>query len=87
MSKTLLEDDITGSIESRLRGAGTRDAGPARACAVDSSGQDEPGVTRSTCIGRVLIGMKDLCRDNGLDERATAELVGRMAEGLYDFPI
>ena len=86
---TVLDDDIPGSIESRLRGPATRDAGPIVTCAVGSSGQDEPGtsVTRSTCIGRVLIGMKDLCRDNGLDERVTAELVGRMAKGLCDFPI
>ena len=83
----MLEDDITGSIESRLRGAATPDAGPVGACAVDSSGQDEPGVTRSTCIGRVLIGMKALCRDNGLDESVTAELVGRLAKDLCDFPI
>ena len=85
----MLEDDITGSIESRLRGAGTRDAGPARACAVESSGLDEPGtsVGRATCIGRILIGMKDLCRDNGLDESVTAELVGRLAIDLCDVPI
>ena len=88
-STTLLDNDIPGLDESRLRGAGTRDAGPARACAVESSGLDEPdtSVGRATCIGRILIGMKDLCRDNGLDESVTAELVGRLAKDLCDFPI
>ena len=80
----MLDNDIPGLDESRLRGAGTRDAGPARACAVESSGLDEPGtsVGRATCIGRILIGMKDLCRDNGLDEAVTAELVGQPAIDL-----
>ena len=82
----MLDDDIR---HSRLRGAATTDASPVGACAVDSSGRDEPGtsVTRATCIGRVLIGMKDLCRDNGLDESVTAELVGRLATDLCSFPI
>ena len=81
-----MDNDIPGLDESRLRGAGTRDAGPARACAVESSGLDEPGtsVGRATCIGRILIGMKDLCRDNGLDEAVTAEMVGRVAIDLCD---
>ena len=89
LKKRLLEDEIPGSVESRLRGAATPDAGPIVTCIDGSSGQDEPGtsVTRSTCIGRVLIGMKDLCRDNGLDESVTAELVGRLATDLCDFPI
>ena len=85
----LLDNDIPGLDESRLRGAGTRDAGPARACAVKSSGLDEPdtSVGRATCIGRILIGMKDLCRDNGLDESVTAEMVGRLAIDLCKLPI
>ena len=121
----MLDNDIPGLDESRLRGAGTRDAGPARACAVESSGLDEPGtsvgLTReaaapsgetfgnlgtglqnpdqsisramaSTCIGQLLIGMKELCRDSGLDETVTAEMVGQVARDLSDknggdFPI
>ena len=84
----MLDDDNT-DVESRLRGAATRDAGPIVTCAVGSSGQIEPGtsVTRFTCIGRVLIGMKDLCRDNGLDESVTAEMVGRLAIDLCKLPI
>ena len=82
----MLEDDIR---HSRLRGAATPDAGPVGACAVDSSGRDEPdtSVARATCIGRVLIGMKDICRDSGLDESVTTELVGRLAKDLCASPI
>ena len=50
----MLEDDIPGPVESRLREA-TRGAGPIVTCAEGSSGRDEPG-TRSTCIGRVRTG-------------------------------
>ena len=84
----MLEDDIPGAVDSRLREA-TRDAGPIVTCAEGSSGRDEPDTraTTSTCIGRILITMKDLCRDNGLDESVTAELVGRLAKDLCDFPI
>ena len=84
----LLEDDIPGTVDSRLRGA-MRDAGPIVTCAEGSSGRGEPDIraTTSTCIGRVLIRMKDLCRDNGLDESVTAELVGRLATDLCSFPI
>ena len=39
-------------------------------------------MTTSTCIGKLLIGMKELCRDNGLDEAVTAELVGQPAIDL-----
>ena len=49
-------------------------------------------MTTSTCIGQLLIGMKELCRDSGVDEIVTAELVGQMAIDLSaksrgDFPI
>ena len=82
----MLDDDIR---HSRLRGAATTDAGPVGACAVDSSGRDEPdtSVARATCIGGVLIRMKDICRDSGLDESVTAELVGRLAQDLCASPI
>ena len=78
-----MEDDIPGTVESRLREA-TPGTDPIVTCADVSSCLDEPdaSVTRSTCIGRVLIGMKELCRDNGLDEAVTAELVGRLATDL-----
>ena len=82
----MLDDDILGIDGTRLREAtlGT-DAG--QACAVVTSGLDEPdtsdrGEEKPTCVGRILIGMKELCRDNGLDEAVTAELVGRLATDL-----
>ena len=85
----LLEDDIPGTVDSRLREAATRDAGPIVTCAGGSSGRDEPDTraTTSTCIGRILITMKDLCRDNGLNENVTAEMVGRLAIDLCKLPI
>ena len=87
-TRIVLEDDIPGAVDSRLREA-TRDAGPIVTCAGGSSGRDEPDTraTTSTCIGRVLITMKDLCRDNGLGESVTAEMVGRLAKDLCDSPI
>ena len=36
----------------------------------------------STCIGWVLTGVTELCRNNGLDEAVTAELVGQTAIDL-----
>ena len=92
----LLDNDIPGIDETRLREAtlGT-DAG--QACADITSGLDEPdtsdrGEEKPTCVGRILIGMKELCRDSGVDEIVTAELVGQMAIDLSakirgDFPI
>ena len=84
----MLDNDILGIDESRLRET-TRGAGPIVTCADGSSGQDEPDTraTRSTCIGRVLIRMKDLCRDNGLGESVTAEMVGLLAIDLCELPI
>ena len=38
--------------------------------------------TTSTLVGGILIGMKELCRDSGVDEIVTAELVGQMATDL-----
>ena len=38
--------------------------------------------TTSTWVGRILIGVKELGRHNGLDEAATAGLVGRLAIDL-----
>ena len=48
--------------------------------------------TTSTWVGGIIIGMKELCRDSGVDEIVTAELVGQMATDLSaksrgDFPI
>ena len=52
-----------GNLETGLRGP------------VQSSSHE----STSTWVGRVLIGVKELGRHNGLDEAAMAELVGRLA--------
>ena len=46
--------------------------------------QSSSRATTSTWVGRILIGVKELCRHSGLDEAATAELVGRMARDLCE---
>ena len=81
-----MDNDIPGIDGTRLREAtlGT-DAG--QACAVVTSGLDQPdtsdrGEEKPTCVGRILIGMKELCRDGGLDEAITAEPVGQPAIDL-----
>ena len=79
-------DDDNPDMVTRLREArpGTD---PSRACADVSSGLDKPdtsdrGEEKPTCVGRILIGMKELCRDGGLDEAITAEPVGQPAIDL-----
>ena len=57
----------------------------------DQSSSDRREAT-ATCIGCVIIRPEEPCRDNGLDEAVTAELVGQMAIDLSaksrgDFPI
>ena len=81
-----MDYDIPGTTqrESRLRGA---DQG--RTCADTSSGLDKPDIggrdeKRPTCVRSLLIGMKELCRDNGLSEAFTVYLVGQLALDLCD---
>ena len=85
---SLLDNDIlsTAQGESRLREAmlGT-DPGQTRA--TSGTGLDNPvssgrSETKPTCVRSVLLGMKELCRENGLNEDFTAYLVGRLALGL-----
>ena len=80
----LLDNDIP-STESRLREF-TREPDSSRACADASSGRDRlsSGEVKTTCVRNVLIGMKDLCRKNGLNEVLTHYLVGRLAMDLCD---
>ena len=79
-------DDDNPDMVTRLREArpGTD---PSRACADVSSGLDKPDTSgrderKPTCVRSVLIGMKELCRENGLNEAFTAYLVGRLALDL-----
>ena len=48
----VLEDDIPGTVDSRLR-ATTRDAGPIVTCAEGSSGRDEPDTKATTAADRI----------------------------------
>ena len=84
-----MDNDIPGTAhsESRLREA-TLWSAPSETSATLETGLDNPGTsvsreTRSTCVGRVLIGVKELCQDNGVDEAVTAEVVGRLAIDLF----
>ena len=79
-----MDYDIPGTTqrESRLRGA---DQG--QTCADASSGLDKPDTggrdeKKPTCVRSLLVGMKELCRENGLNEAFTAYLVGRLAIDL-----
>ena len=85
----MLDNDIP---ESRLReatlaaGAGQSQAGAdadvtSAPDQPDTSGRDEKG---PTCVRSVLIGMRELCRRNGINEALTACLVGRVALGFCD---
>ena len=64
----------------------TREPDSSRACADASSGRDRlsSGEVKTTCVRNVLIGMRDLCRKNGLSEVFTHYMVGRMAMDLCD---
>ena len=82
----LLGNDIP---ESRLREAATLETDAGRACADAASGQVKPdtsgsGRSKPTCVRGLLIGLKELCRKNGLNEALTAYLVGRLALDLCD---
>ena len=76
----MLDNDIPGTAETRLRES-TRETDPSRTCADASSGRDIPGSDekKTTCVRSVLIGMKDLCRKNGISEVFATYLVGRLA--------
>ncbi len=86
----MLDNDILGIDETRLQ-----EVTPGVALG-ETSDQSETGlqnpdefisrVTTSTCIGQLLIVMKELCRDSGLGETVTAEMVGQMAIDLSDKP-
>ena len=91
----MLDNDMPGS-ESRLQEAAL---GVALSETSDQSGtglQNPDGISSrektSTCVGRILIVVKEPRRYSGLDEAVTAELVGQMAIDLSakiggDFPI
>ena len=66
-----------------------RGADQGQTCADASSGLDKPDTggrdeKKPTCVRNVLLGLKELCRENGINEVFTAYLVGRLAIGLCD---
>ena len=85
----MLGNDIPGTDETRLQ-----EATPGVAALSETSDQSETGLqnpdvifsreTTRTCIGQLLIGMKELCRDSGLDEIVTAEMAGQVARDSSD---
>ena len=68
----MLEDDNHGIVSG--------ETGAATGTGLDKP--DDSDETRDTCIGRVILGLKELCRKNGVNEILTASLVGRVAIDL-----
>ena len=82
MPSSIVEDNgVGGMLEDKNHGVVSGETG-----ADVRTGLDKPDVseTRATCIGRVIISLKELCRKNGLNEALTAYLVGRLALDLCD---
>ena len=60
-----------------------------RACADVTSGREQPEARASTekklpRVRDVLLGLRKVCREKGMDEAFTAFLVGRLALDLCD---
>ena len=90
-----MDNDIPGIDESGLTREAAAPSGETYGnlgTGLQNPDQSISRMTTSTCIGQLLIGMKELCRDSGLDEIVTAEMVGQVAIDLSDknggdFPI
>ena len=81
----MLDNDIP---ESRLRDA-TSGADAGRACADVTSGREQPEAStgnekKPPRVRDVLLGLRKVCREKGMDEAFTAYLVGRLALDLCD---
>ena len=81
----MLDNDIP---ESRLRDA-TSGADAGRACADVTSGREQPEAStgnekKPPRVRDVLLGLRKICREKGMDEAFTAYLVGRLALDLCD---
>ena len=75
----LLDDDNPETV-SRLRES-TPGAGPIVTCAVASSGLGaiDEREAAATCVGRVMVRLKDFCQMNGINEARAASLMGQIA--------
>ena len=81
----MLDNDIPGIDESGLTREAAAPSGETYGnlgTGLQNPDQSSSRETTSTWVGRILIGMKELCRDSGVDETVTAELVGQMAIDL-----
>ena len=93
--RCLLDNDIPGLDESGLTREAATPSGETfgnLGTGLQNPDQSISRATTSTCIGQLLIGMKELCRDSGWDETVTAEMAGQVARDLSDenggdFPI
>ena len=82
----MLDNDIPGTDETRLQeatpGVALSETSDQSGTGLQNPDEISSRVTTSTCVGRILIGVKEPCRYSGLDEAVTAELVGQMAIDL-----
>ena len=81
-----MDNDIPDESRFREASSGT-DLGETRA--TNGTGLDNPvpadrSEKKPTGVRHVLLGMRKLCRENGLGEAFTAYLVGRLAMDLCD---
>ena len=74
LMRIVLEDDNHGLVSG--------ETGAATGTGLDKPDDSDSNETRDTCIGRVILGLKELCRKNGVNEILTASLVGRVAIDL-----
>ena len=78
----MLDNDIPGS-ESRLQeaalGVALNETSDQSGTGLQNPDEISSRMATSTCVGRILIGVKEPRRYSGLDEAVTAELVGQMA--------
>ena len=89
----MLDYDIpsTAHSESRLReampGLAQIETSTCNGTGLENPATSDSRETKTTCVRSVLIGMRNLCRKNGLSEVFTTYLVGRMAlELCYSDP-
>ena len=80
---SIVEDNgVEGMLEDDNHGLVSGKTGAATGTGLDKPGVSDSNETRDTCIGRVILGLKELCRKNGVNEILTASLVGRVAIDL-----
>ena len=80
---SIVEDNgVEGMLEDDNLGLVSSETGAATGTGLDKPDGGDSNETRDACIGRVILGLKELCRKNGVNEVLTASLVGRVAIDL-----